>query len=165
MCKTDLEREFIREQIRKLDRIFVPQKAQREGVLAVYQAKPEKIEAVGMGYNSQIFHGGEEKKDDGVTRIVFAGKIAEKKGVMSLIRSLSVLYSQKARACVMSFLYNLQGVQGIRRNMGRSGRWRKNALMKSAFWAGCPSRSLQGCTVRAIFLCFHPFSTGCRLRS
>ena len=119
MCKTDLEREFIREQIRKLDRIFVPQKAQREGVLAVYQAKPEKIEAVGMGYNSQIFHGGEEKKDDGVTRIVFAGKIAEKKGVMSLIRSLSVLYSQKG-ACVRDeLLVQLAGSAGNQEEYGQ----------------------------------------------
>lgn len=98
MCKTDLERDFIRKQIQKLDRIFVPQEAQREGVLAVYKADPQKLETVGMGYNSQIFHGGGDKKKDGVTRIVFAGKIAEKKGVMSLIRSLSVLYSLE-RAC------------------------------------------------------------------
>ncbi len=91
MVKTDLRREYIRTQIRKLDRIFVPQKAQREGVLHIYDAAPEKITEVGMGYNSKIFFRTGEKKADGVTRIVFAGKIAEKKGVMSLIRSLSLL--------------------------------------------------------------------------
>ena len=36
-----------------------------------------------------------DKKDDGITRLVFAGKIAEKKGVMSLIRSLEHLPYKK----------------------------------------------------------------------
>lgn len=97
MVKTDLERDFIREQVRKLDRIFVPQNAQLEGVLKIYGADPGKIEAVGMGYNSKIFFPAGEKADDGVTRIVFAGKIAEKKGVMSLIRSLGILYEKEGR--------------------------------------------------------------------
>ena len=44
MAKTELKREYIAGQIRKLDRIFVPQEAQREGVLAIYHADPEKIE-------------------------------------------------------------------------------------------------------------------------
>ena len=37
MQKTDLERTFIAEQIRKLDRIFVPQTAQQDGVVDIYQ--------------------------------------------------------------------------------------------------------------------------------
>lgn len=119
MCKTDLKRTFIREQVRKLDRIFVPQEAQRDGVLAVYQAGPEKIETVGMGYNSQIFYGGEAKKDDGVTRIVFAGKIAEKKGVMSLLRSLSVLYSREDACGRDELLVQLAGSAGNQEEYGQ----------------------------------------------
>lgn len=95
MQKTDLEREYIRKQIRKLDRIFVPQSAQREGVLDIYHVDPEKITVAGMGYNNKIFYMTGEKEKDGVTRIVFAGKIVEKKGVMSLIRSLSYLPCKK----------------------------------------------------------------------
>lgn len=91
MQKTDLERTFIAEQIRKLDRIFVPQTAQQDGVVDIYQVDIEKTMIVGMGYNNKIFYVTGEKPKDGVTRIVFAGKIAEKKGVMSLIRSLSLL--------------------------------------------------------------------------
>ena len=119
MCKTDLVREFIREQIQRLDRIFVPQKAQREGVLAIYKADPGKIETVGMGYNSQIFHGGEEKRDDGITRIIFAGKIAEKKGVMSLIRSLSVLYSREKTCRREELLVQLAGSAGNEQEYGQ----------------------------------------------
>lgn len=119
MCKTDLRREFIREQIRRLNRIFVPQKAQREGVLSVYKADPERIETVGMGYNSQIFHGGEKKPEDGITRIVFAGKIAEKKGVMSLIRSLSVLHSRKSACRREELLVQLAGSAGNEKEYGQ----------------------------------------------
>ncbi|HIW83250.1 MAG TPA: glycosyltransferase family 4 protein [Candidatus Dorea gallistercoris] len=88
MEKTALEREYIARQIRGLDGIFVPQKAQREKVMEIYQAEQKKIWEVGVGYNSQIFRPVGEKAKDGVTRMVYAGKIAEKKGVLSLLRAL-----------------------------------------------------------------------------
>lgn len=95
MCKNELERDYIKEQICKLDHIFVPQKAQEKAIKTVYGVSSEeterKVTRVGMGYNSQIFFCTGDKPDDGVTRMVFAGKIAEKKGVMSLIRSFSSL--------------------------------------------------------------------------
>lgn len=112
MLKTDLKREYIAGQIRRLDRIFVPQKAQREGVLAIYQVNPGKIETVGMGYNSKIFHRPGAKQEDGITRIVFAGKIAEKKGVMSLIRSLSVMYAREDHCRKEELLVLLAGSAG-----------------------------------------------------
>lgn len=95
MLKTDLAREYIAEQIRKLDRIFVLQEAQREKVVEIYQADKKKMTVVGMGYNSKIFYQNGRRLSDGVTRLIFAGKIAEKKGVMSLIRSLSLLQYKK----------------------------------------------------------------------
>ena len=96
MQKTDLEREFIRREIGKLDYIFVPQRAQEEGVLALYPVDKEKITRVGMGYNNQIFHLAEESCDkEGVTSLVFAGKIAEKKGVKSLLRAMALLGDEK----------------------------------------------------------------------
>lgn len=97
MKKTDLEREFIREQIRRLDHIFVPQRAQEEGVRDIYDADLKKITRVGMGYNNKIFRVADKGAKDGITRLVFAGKIAEKKGVMSLIRSLGYLKYEKEK--------------------------------------------------------------------
>lgn len=97
MKKTDFEREFIREQIRRLDHIFVPQRAQEEGVRDIYDADLKKITRVGMGYNNKIFRVADKGPKDGITRLVFAGKIAEKKGVMSLIRSLSYLKYEKEK--------------------------------------------------------------------
>jgi len=97
MRKTELKREFIKEQIRKLDHIFVPQKAQEESVKEIYGVDAAKITRVGMGYNSTLFYRAAEKPEDGVVRLVFAGKIAEKKGVVSLIRSLSYLDVEKEK--------------------------------------------------------------------
>lgn len=95
MCKNELERCYIKEQIGKLDHIFVPQRAQEEAIRSVYGIRAEeaagRVTRVGTGYNSQIFFQDGTRADDGVARMVFAGKIAEKKGVASLIRSLSLL--------------------------------------------------------------------------
>lgn len=91
MIKTDLEREFIADAVRRLDRIFVPQTAQKKGVLKVYDVAEEKIQMLGMGYNSEVFKVFGSKPEDTVTRIIFAGKISEKKGIKSLIRSLEYL--------------------------------------------------------------------------
>ena len=91
MQKTDLKRSYIREQIRKLDHIFVPQSAQKQGVQKIYDMPEEQITILGMGYNKDVFHVMGKKPEDGITRLVFAGKIAEKKGVKSLIKSLSYL--------------------------------------------------------------------------
>ena len=117
MEKTNLKRAYIAGQIRKLDRIFVPQKAQGDKVLEIYQADPEKLCRVGVGYNSQIFEISGEKPKDGVTRMVFAGKIAEKKGVMSLLRSLD--YLKEEREDLVLYLAggagNVEEYQEIRR--------------------------------------------------
>ena len=98
MKKHSLCRELIRENIRKLDRIFVLRKDQMDEVEEIYGADREKMRVVGMGYNRDIFRRMPEIRKDlssedgsaeeGRTRLIFAGKIAEKKGVMSLIRCL-----------------------------------------------------------------------------
>ena len=46
---------------------------------------------VGIGYNQSIFNADGRKKDKYVKRLLFTGKIAEKKGVMSLLKSLNKL--------------------------------------------------------------------------
>lgn len=122
MIKTDLEREFIAEAVRKLDKIFVPQTAQQKGVRKVYDVNPEMIEMLGMGYNSQVFRVTGEKIQDGCTRIIFAGKIAEKKGVMSLIRSLEYLKAdpKKVQIYLAGSAGNEIEYQEIHRMAGKS---------------------------------------------
>lgn len=128
MQKHGLEENYIKEKIRGLDRIFVPQTAQRDGVMEIYDAEPSKITIVGMGYNSKIFRPADIRKDDGVTRLVFAGKIAEKKGVMSLIRSLSYLDYEKEKIQVL-----LAGSAGNETEYGMICRLAKEAPYEVVF--------------------------------
>ena len=91
MGKHNLKREFIIENVRKLDRIFAPQKAQADEVVKTYGITADKMTLVGIGYNQSIFNADGRKKDKDVKRLLFTGKIAEKKGVMSLFKSLNKL--------------------------------------------------------------------------
>ena len=98
MENISFQREFIRLQIPKLDRIFALQDAQKEKIKRVYPVPDEKMTVIGTGYNSQIFKKTEVRtseltsgKEDGQTRLIFAGKITQKKGVKSLIRALNLL--------------------------------------------------------------------------
>ena len=93
MQKTDLKREFIAEKIRALDGIFVLQEAQIDRILKIYHADKANIHVVGIGYNAGVFHQTSFARTEDAVRIVFAGKIAEKKGVMSLLRAMNLLTS------------------------------------------------------------------------
>lgn len=91
MRKHSLEKEFIMKNIRKLDRIFAPQKAQADEVIKAYGVDDKKITLVGIGYNQSIFNADGREEYEDVKRLLFTGKIAEKKGVISLLKSLNKL--------------------------------------------------------------------------
>lgn len=99
MEKNPVNREWIRKRIPLLDKIFVPQKPQADKTVDIYGVDPGKIVTVGMGYNDGIFHIDSDARaekerraeEEGEKLLVFAGKIAEKKGVESLIRALDKL--------------------------------------------------------------------------
>lgn len=95
MQKTNLERNYIAGQIRRLDKIFALHAEQKRTIQDIYDVPKEKIQVIGMGYNNHIFKNESQSQEDGVTRIIFAGKISVKKGVESLIRSLSYLDYEK----------------------------------------------------------------------
>ena len=90
MRKHSLLRERIAAAIRRLDRIFVLRSDQIREVQEIYGADPEIMLPIGMGYNRQVFFP-EPKKPGNLVRLIYAGKITQKKGVASLIRSLSIL--------------------------------------------------------------------------
>ena len=93
MKNTSFQREFIRSQIPRLDRIFALQEAQKEKIRQIYPVKSESMTVIGTGYNSHVFRITGEKpgKKDEVVRLVFAGKITQKKGVKSLLRAMNLL--------------------------------------------------------------------------
>lgn len=105
MKKIPLERAYIKEQIQKLDKIFALHEEQKQEIMRVYEVSDSKILIAGAGYNQHVFYPAEitdknqsndkcqesQKDEEKVIRLIFAGKLSEKKGVISLIKSLSVL--------------------------------------------------------------------------
>ena len=131
MEKHDLEKERIIRNIQKLDKIFTPKEAQRQEVLRLYGVNPEKVVNIGIGYNSEVLglptgdvvspHGiprrreirtasGEKYVKGEYWDLLFAGKLGEKKGVFSLLRSLEALY-QKGRKNFRLFMVGDNGNQ------------------------------------------------------
>lgn len=87
-----LKRNYIKEQIAALDRIYALHEEQKQEILEIYPVKEQRIYLSGIGYNSEIFCESEvEKKAGRETRIIFAGKITQRKGAASLIKSMNYL--------------------------------------------------------------------------
>ena len=120
MEKHGLKREFIRENIRKLDQIFTPKEAQKKEVIRVYGVEPDKICNIAVGYNAERFNlpegdilfrggiprrrrlslpNGEVLEKGEVLDLLFAGKLGEKKGVFSLLRAVEEFYKEEGKIC------------------------------------------------------------------
>lgn len=91
MKKIPLYRSEICSGIQGLDYIMALQEGQKEEIKKVYGVSDEKLGIIGTGYDHKIFHLQEIQKDVRPIRIIFAGKLAEKKGVFSLLRAFSQL--------------------------------------------------------------------------
>lgn len=91
--KNPFRREYIKEQIRKLDGISALHMEQKEQIERIFGYDPDKIRSIGVGYNQNIFN----KKNKAAwtegdcCRLAFAGKVTEKKGIFSLLRALELL--------------------------------------------------------------------------
>ena len=93
------QRDWILSQIRKLDGIFALHAAQKQTICDLFDVPAEQVSVVGTGYNSNVFHRDallHESREDGKLRLIFAGKLSEKKGVFSLLRSLHYLRNPKS---------------------------------------------------------------------
>lgn len=116
MKKIPLKREYIREQIQKLDKIFALHEEQKQEIIDVYKVPKERIQVVGVGYNQHLFYAETQKEkplrtdspepEAGRIRLIFAGKLSEKKGVLSLLKSLSYL---KTMVSEENHLQNTEG--------------------------------------------------------
>ncbi len=92
MKKNPWQISYIKGQIVKLNGILALHKEQREDIIGTYGCEAEKVQVIGTGYNKEVFYIQENLcRDEKKQRLIFAGKISEKKGVMSLIRSLSYI--------------------------------------------------------------------------
>ena len=86
-----LERDFIRAGTQRLDGILALHDAQIPEIAQIYGVDPARIRVVGTGYNDAMFYPVEGLREPGLTRVVYAGKIARAKGVHSLLACLNRL--------------------------------------------------------------------------
>ncbi len=97
MQKNPWQRDYIKKNICKLDKIFSLHQEHKADISQCYGCPESLIEVIGTGYNSDIFYVLPEAKKENKEqekekqRIIFAGKISEKKGVMSLLKSISYI--------------------------------------------------------------------------
>ena len=89
--KNSLERDYILAHIKELDMVFCLHREQGEEISRIYGVPGERLEVIGSGFDDSIFRYMPVQKENGVKRLIYAGKLSEKKGVMSLLRSLTYL--------------------------------------------------------------------------
>lgn len=101
--KNPWQRTYICTQIQKLDGVFALHEEQKAEIEDFYGCEKEKVQVLGTGYNSKVFYRNDEdreergRQDSEKLSLVFAGKISEKKGVMSLIRAMNYIPEAKER--------------------------------------------------------------------
>ncbi len=91
MYTNPLRRAYIRDGVAALDKVCCLHEAQRQAAIACYGLSPTRVRAVGNGFNQQVFYNKNERRPHNEVRLVYAGKISEKKGVYSLIAALDEL--------------------------------------------------------------------------
>lgn len=89
--KVDKMRDYIKSNMQKVDRIFSPSEDHKKRAIELFSLDEKKIKVVGIGYNEKLFYNKKEKKDENIIKLMYAGKIAKKKGVMSLIKAFGIL--------------------------------------------------------------------------
>ena len=99
--KNELKKDFIREMICNLDGCFALHSGQKQEIVDIFGISKEKVEILGAGYNDALFFKGPEMgentlKEAGPTRLCFAGKVSQAKGVASLLRSAADLADRQA---------------------------------------------------------------------
>ena len=83
-------REWIVKNIRNLDGIFALHGQQKQTILEIFGVESEKVFVMGTGYNSDVFYP-DRRCENRKLRLIFAGKLSEKKGLYSLLRALRLL--------------------------------------------------------------------------
>ncbi len=91
--QTDLEREYIKKNIQKLDSIIFLSEEQLDRATELLDLDKRKAMVVGIGYNSDIFNNKKHvcELQQPLNKLLYVGKIAKKKGVLSLIKAINML--------------------------------------------------------------------------
>ena len=92
--KNSWQRDWILSQIPRLDGIFALHAQQKETICQTFGLSEDRVTVMGTGYNSDVFYLNKEAKatrNPAKLRLIFAGKLSEKKGLFSLLRALRKL--------------------------------------------------------------------------
>lgn len=82
----NLEKDYIKTNIKNLDTIFSLHNEQKKDIINIFNVEPSKVFPLGSGYDENLFF--DKKIDNEIINITFAGKICKLKGVESLIKAL-----------------------------------------------------------------------------
>ena len=92
-----LQRDFIKQQIRALDRILALHEAQAEKIEQLFGVDPSRVSLIGTGYDAAVFNrddAGSPRVPQGAeARLLYVGKIGIAKGVESLLAASDLLAS------------------------------------------------------------------------
>ena len=89
--KNSWQRDWILDRIPGLDGIFALHAQQKETICQTFGLSDDRVTVMGTGYNSDVFYRDEEvraARNPDKLRLIFAGKLSEKKGLFSLLRAL-----------------------------------------------------------------------------
>lgn len=108
--KNPWQNNFIRAQVQQLSGVLALHEEQKKLICQTYHLPEEQVTVMGTGYNSSLFAIDEAikaAKSDKI-RLMFAGKLSEKKGVMSLLRALNHLEQPEQFQLVLAGGYGNQ---------------------------------------------------------
>lgn len=89
--KNPWERDYIIKTLSGLDGALALHGPQKREIEELFGLPGEKVHVVGSGYNGELFRPGGERPRGGKRRLIYAGKICEKKGLLSLMRASALL--------------------------------------------------------------------------
>lgn len=112
--KNDFKKGFIKEQVSKLDKIAVLTDYYKDLVVDLFNIDKSKVVVVGAGYNKEIFNTkGREVHDDNLVRLLYVGKVSKEKGVLSLVKAISIIEDKYQKVIAnKDILLNIIGSNG-----------------------------------------------------
>ncbi|MEG0249238.1 MAG: glycosyltransferase family 4 protein [Peptostreptococcus sp.] len=90
MKRIDFKKDYIKDNVKKLDMIFALHDEQKNIIQDVYEIEESKIKVLGSGYDSSVFYNKKYKKE-GPIKVSYAGKLSYSKGLLPFIEAINSL--------------------------------------------------------------------------
>ena len=100
--KINLQNERIKKNIQKLNAVFVLHDEQKQTVKELFDIHENKLFVIGVGYNNRIFYNKNYEKSHDEIKLMYAGKISDKKGISCLLKAMSYIKTDKKFKLIMA---------------------------------------------------------------